>query len=55
MYPGVARINKQVDEQVLPGIRSLGGKSVEPNATAEVSCVIKRAPIQVVETHGGGV
>lgn len=55
MYPGVARINKQVNEQVLTGIRSLGGKSVEPNATAEVSCVIKRAPIQVVETHGGGV
>jgi hypothetical protein len=55
MYPGVGRINKQVDEQVLPGIRSLGGKSVEPNATAEVNCVIKRAPIQVVETHGGGV
>lgn len=55
MYPGVARINKQVNEQTVPGIRKLGGKSVEPNATAEVTCVIKRAPIQVVETHGGGV
>lgn len=54
-YPGVARVYKQIDDQVLKGIRSLGGKSVEPNATAEVSCVIKRAPITVVETHGGGV
>lgn len=55
MYPGVARVNKQVNDQVLTGIRSLGGKSVEPSATAEATCVIKRAPIQVVETHGGGV
>lgn len=55
MYPGVTRINKQVNDQVLEGIKKLGGKSVEPNATAEATCVIKRAPIQVVETHGGGV
>jgi hypothetical protein len=55
MYPGVTRINKQVQEQVVPGIRALGGKSIEPQATADVTCVIKRAPIQVIETHGGGV
>lgn len=55
LYPGVARIQKQVNEQTVPGIRALGGKSVEAQAQAEVTCVIKRAPIQVIETQGGGV
>jgi len=55
LFPGVAKINKQVDEQTIPGIRALGGKSIEATATAEVSCVIKRAPIQVIETQGGGI
>ena len=36
-------------------IRALGGKSNEGQATAEVTCVIKRAPVQVIETHGGGM
>lgn len=55
MFPGVTKINKQVDDQVIKSIRALGGKSVEANASSEVTCVIKRAPIAVVETHGGGV
>lgn len=55
MYPGVAKINKQVDDQIIKSIRALGGKSIEQNASSEISCVIKRAPIAVVETHGGGV
>ena len=55
MYPGVANVNKQVEEQVIKSIRALGGKSIEGAASGEVTCVIKRAPIQVVETHGGGI
>ncbi len=55
IYSGVAKIQKQVETQTVPGIRALGGKSIEPAAQAEVTCVIKRAPIQVIETHGGGV
>lgn len=55
IYPGIARVNKQVTDQVIPSIKALGGKSIEPSASAEVTCVIKRAPIQVIDTHGGGV
>ncbi|MGZ3423483.1 MAG: hypothetical protein ACXVEF_24680 [Polyangiales bacterium] len=55
VYPGVAKVQAQVNTQVLSSIKALGGKSTEASATAEVTCVIKRAPIQVVETHGGGV
>ena len=53
--PGVANVQKQVNEQIVPSIRALGGKSAEAQATAEVTCTIKRAPVQVIETHGGGV
>ena len=55
LFPEVANINKHVSDGVIPDIRSLGGKSIETQATAEVTCVIKRAPIQVIETKGGGV
>jgi len=55
MYPEVANVQKHVQDQVIGDIRALGGKSIETQATAEVQCVIKRAPIQVVETKGGGV
>lgn len=55
MYPGVGKINAQVNDQVIKSIRALGGKSIEPTASSEVTCTIKRAPIAVVETHGGGV
>ena len=51
MYPGVANVVKQVNDQVVAGIRALGGRSVETQASAEVSCVIKRAPVVVVEAH----
>lgn len=53
-YTGVAAIRKQVDEQVLAGIKALGGKSIEPSATATVDCKITRAAV-VIETQGGGV
>lgn len=55
LFPEVANINKHVNEGVISNIRSLGGKSIETQATSEVTCVIKRAPIQVIETKGGGV
>lgn len=55
VFPGVANVQKQVNEQIIPSIRALGGKSNEGQATAEVTCVIKRAPVQVIETHGGGM
>lgn len=55
MYPEVGNMQKHVQEGVVGDIRALGGKSIEPSASAEVTCVIKRAPIQVVETKGGGV
>jgi hypothetical protein len=54
-WSGVASIQKQVDEQVIAGIKALGGKSIEPNASATVECKITRAPVQVIETQGGGV
>jgi hypothetical protein len=52
---GLAAIKKQVDEQVLAGIKALGGKSIEPTATASIDCKITRAAVQVIETQGGGV
>jgi hypothetical protein len=55
VYPEVANVQKHVQEGVIGDIRALGGKSIETQATATVQCVIKRAPIQVVETKGGGV
>jgi hypothetical protein len=55
MYPEVGNVQKHVQDGVIGDIRALGGKSIETQATAEVQCVIKRAPIQVVETKGGGV
>jgi hypothetical protein len=54
-YSGVGAIQKQVNDQVLAGIKALGGKSVEPSATASVDCKITRAPVQVISTQGGGV
>lgn len=54
MFPEVANINKHVNTGVIGDIRALGGRSVEAQASAEVTCTIKRAPI-VIETKGGGV
>ena len=55
LYPEVTNIDRHVSEGVINDIRALGGKSLETQATAEVTCTIKRAPIQVIETKGGGV
>jgi hypothetical protein len=54
-YSGIGAIQKQVNDQVLAGIKALGGKSIEQSASATVDCKITRAPVQVISTQGGGV
>ena len=52
---GVAAVKRQVETQLLTNIRAIGGDSLESSASAEVSCKISRAAVQVVEGHGGGI
>jgi hypothetical protein len=53
--PGYALVKKQVDDSVVGSIRAIGGVSLETAAAGDISCTISRAPLQVVESHGGGI
>lgn len=52
---GYALVKKQVEDSVVGSIRAIGGESLEAEASGDITCKISRAPLQVVESHGGGI